>query len=211
MDSGGTRTNQCAGLPQRKGRALFLAFLGAVIAITGASCVFAQDTEQRRNEKSCRDFVRQFYDWYVPGVGKPHHSGGLFVSDVLRRRPQWFRADLLQMLKKDSAANEKAGRLGMIDGLDFDPFLNTNGDFGSKAVVQLVRVQDGRCQAEVIGIEDGKPLGRVEPELVITDAGWKFVNFHYGSQFSKDDNLVAILMQLSDDRKKEHLKKPTAR
>ena len=211
MDCGCTRTNQRAGLSQGKGNALFLVFLGVVIAVTGASCVFAQDTEQRRNEKSCRDFVQQFYDWYVPNMRKPHHSGGLFAYDVLRQRPQWFHPDLLQMLKEDSEANEKAGRMGMIDGLDFDPFLNTNGDFGLKAMVKEVRVHDGKCLATVIGIDRGKKIGKVEPELVTTGASWTFTNFHYGSQFSKDDNLVAILTLLSDNRKKEHRDEPTTR
>jgi hypothetical protein len=115
------------------------------------------------------------------------------------------------MLKEDSEANEKAGRLGMIDGLDFDPFLATNGDFGSRAVVKDIRVQDGRCRAEVIGIDHGKQLGKVEPELVLTNADWQFINFHYGSQFSKDDNLVEILMKLGNDRNKEPVEKPVAR
>jgi hypothetical protein len=95
--------------------------------------------------------------------------------------------------------------------LDFDPFLNTNGDFGSKASVNLVRIQDGQCRAEVIGIEDGKPLGRVEPELAIMGTSWVFINFHYGSRFSKDDNLVVILKQLSDARRKDRVDKPVAR
>jgi len=211
MESGGTKTNRRAWLLHGKRQVTLVILLGAVLAVSGASCVFAQDAERHRNETSCRDFVQKFYDWYVPGVGKPHHSGGLFVSDVLRKRPQWFRADLLQMLNEDSAANEKAGRLGMIDGLDFDPFLATNGDFGSRAVVKDIRVQDGRCRAEVIGIDHGKQLGKVEPELVLTNADWQFINFHYGSQFSKDDNLVEILMKLGNDRNKEPVEKPVAR
>ena len=211
MESGGTKTNRRAWLLHGKRQATLVILLGAVLAVSGASCAFAQDAEQRRNEKSCRDFVRQFYDWYVPGVGKPHHSGGLFVSDVLRKRPKWFSADLLQMLKEDTTANEKSRSRGAIDGLDFDPFLNTNGDFGSKASVNLVRIQDGQCRAEVIGIEDGKPLGRVEPELAIMGTSWVFINFHYGSRFSKDDNLVVILKQLSDARRKDRVDKPVAR
>ena len=75
----------------------------------------------------------------------------------------------------------------------------------------MVRVHDGKCLATVIGIDRGKKIGKVEPELVTTGASWTFTNFHYGSQFSKDDNLVAILTLLSDNRKKEHRDEPTTR
>jgi hypothetical protein len=54
-------------------------------------------------------------------------------------------------------------------------------------------------------------MGRVEPELAIMGTSWVFINFHYGSRFSKDDNLVVILKQLSDARRKDRVDKPVAR
>jgi hypothetical protein len=154
------------------------------------------------DEPSCRDFVQQFYDWYVSRVELHLRSrlAGPPSNDVLRFRPQALSAELLQLLKDDIAAQAKVK--DELVGLDFDPFLNSQ-DVISKFEVASVRVKDGRCNAVVNGIEGGKKQELVMPELTASGGTWVFINFHYGkSEFSQDENLLSTLKQLRDERKK---------
>ena len=62
-------------------------------------------------------FVQSFYDWYLPIAS---------YNVAIKRRSELFDSILLRALRNDATAQAKA--VGMIDGLDWDPFLSTNGD-----------------------------------------------------------------------------------
>src|SRR5690349_11376036 len=78
----------------------------------------AQVAPEPQDSSSCRRFVQQYYDWYVPLIQKTRNGP---ASDVaLRRRPEVFNPSLFRALKVDSEASARAK--GEIVGLDFDPF-----------------------------------------------------------------------------------------
>ncbi len=217
----GTETNRPAGGLHRQRRITFTVFSCAVLAIAAiSSCrktpTTSQSTEQQpsngaqaehasalqMDEPSCREFVQQFYDWYVSRAELHLKSrlAGPPSNDVLQFRPQSLSAELAQALKEDIEAQAKVK--DDLVGLDFDPFLNSQ-DVISKFEVAGVRVKDGRCNAVVNGIEGGKKQELVMPELTASGGTWVFVNFHYGkSEFSQDENLLSTLKLLSDERKK---------
>lgn len=166
-----------------------------------APASLSQDAGQRRNEQSCRQFVQQFYTWYVsPNVkdGKPKPAGRSW-DEVLRLRPQSLSPELLGLLKDDLAASK--ANPDEIVGLDWDPFLASQ-DTGSKFEVESAAVTNGHCTAQVNGIDHGRKRETVMPELVQAGGAWVFVNFHYKSQPPPDENLISTLKFLRHERKK---------
>jgi len=160
-----------------------------------------QASQPSKDEQSCRDFVQQFYDWYLSfntSKGKLP-ANGPSEEDVLRLRPQVLSPDLLRMLKEDLEASKKSP--DDVEGLDFDPFRDTQ-DPSPKIKVERVTAAGGHCNAVVYGIRGGKKQEKVKPELAQGANGWVFVNFHYDSETPKDDNLIDILKTLREDRKK---------
>jgi hypothetical protein len=156
---------------------------------------------QAETEKSCRDFVQDFYDWYFDklnaAAGKP--NSGSTVDDVLRRRPRVLTEKLDRLLRDDETAAARSP--GEIVGLDFDPFINAQ-DWDGKYFVKRVDVTGGDCRASVWGLDSGHQLEIVEPELEMQDGKWVFVNFHYSRNTSPDnENLIDLLISLDKERK----------
>jgi hypothetical protein len=180
----------------------FAVLLAAGLAASGSHFLCAQDAEQRRSEQSCRNFVQEFYTWYVTQeiAHEKSRTAGPPSNEVLRSRPQVLSAELAQALQKESTAQARATDARSV--LDFDPFLNSQ-DPSPKFVVASAALKDGRCRAVVNGIAYGKRQERVVPELTAEGTSWVFVNFHYGrSEVSPDENLVTTLKQLADRRNK---------
>jgi hypothetical protein len=202
MNRGGKEACQCAGYSRKQGRMAFVFFCSIVLAVPATPALLAQNADQAKNEQSCRGFVQQFYNWYVSReiLDEKMRADHPVSDDVLLLRPQVLDPILLQLLKEDSAAQARA--VGEIDGLDFDPFLNSQ-DPSSKFVVESVALTGGHCLAAVNGIEQGKKRERVVAELVPTGKTWVFVNFHYGkSNYLEDENLIRSLNMLREERKK---------
>lgn len=173
----------------------FLFFLATSCALAQDSGSFSPDMQ-----KSCRDSVQAFYDWYVPKALK---NSEMPASDLaLRYKAALFSPDLLRALREDSQAQAKAK--GEIVGLDFDPFLNAQ-DPSEHYVLRDVSVKDGRCSVEVYSVTSGKKSAKtaVIPELMFKSGQWVFMNFHYGkSKRAEDENLLSILKTLRADRQK---------
>ena len=54
----------------------------------------AQGKGSDDSQKACRNFVREFYDWYVPQAGKKH--SGATWDLALERKSHAFSPDLLR-------------------------------------------------------------------------------------------------------------------
>ena len=152
-------------------------------------------------QESCRAFVQDFYDWYVKAESSPNNKIGSF--SLAQARPHAISAGLQKLLDADYRASESDP--DEIVGLDFDPFLNTQ-DPSTKFTVQDATIKDGRCIAEVRGMQNGVPMESVNPELDQAAGTWEFINFHYPAAGPKesDHDLLSILRQLSADRSKIH-------
>ncbi len=128
-------------------------------------------------EKSCREFVQEFYDWYIEPApeGELHTSGQPDMDDAVRRKPGMFAHALYVGLKEDLNAQAHAHE---IVGLDFDAF--TGGqDNSPKFEVKKVTVKDGNCRATVWGVDQGAHRETVEAVLAILNGKWIFVDFGY--------------------------------
>lgn len=183
-------------------RIIFTSMLVAILTVAMIPSAHAQDAQKQ--EQSCKDFVQGFYNWYLgrSAVNAKSQTAGPAWDDVVRLRPQAFTPELLTLLKADLAASE--ANHDDIVGLDWDPFLATQ-DPSTNFVVASAVVNNGRCNAVVNGIAHGKKRETVMPELSPSGAAWVFVNFHYKidkTQSPADENLIATLKLLADERKK---------
>jgi hypothetical protein len=157
-------------------------------------------------EKSCRDFVQGFYDWYLSPVKKDreHPEGELGMGDAISFRRGDMSAELYSLLKADHDAQAHANA---IVGLDFDPFTNSQ-DNSPKFEVKSAVVQNDDCRAVVWGMDAGTHRETVEPEATEKNSAWNFVNFHYrdgskGGSTLQDSDLIEILKENALDRQRE--------
>jgi hypothetical protein len=173
------------GTSMRRATVILLGFF-----LLSASAAWADPAGQ----KQAADFVRKFYDWYVPIAHKPLKEDSSNVA--IAKRGALFDPPLLKALKEDAEAARNSP--GDIVGLDFDPFLNSQ-DPDDKYVVGGVTETDGLYRVDVYGIRKGKKREtkpNVVAEVKPAKDSFVFTNFRYGA----DGDLVAILKQLADDR-----------
>ena len=175
-------------------------FCSGLFLRLAASSSSAQGTLPQDANKSCRDFVQGFYDWYVPVALK----GGRVtpVDRALKIKGSAFSPELAQALREDSAASAKVK--DEVVGLDFDPFLNTQ-EPSDRYVVGNVTPKGDTYWVEIYGVTSGKKSAKpdVTPELKFKNGRWIFVNFHYGEvEHPEDENLVSILKTLRASRQK---------
>jgi len=181
---------QLARPTQRRG-----AVICAIVLLT-AICAPAQTLPAHSLKNSCRSFVQNFYDWYLPKAMKGQYESVIFHS----RKTTFFAPPLLHALREDYLAQAKVK--GEIVGLDEDPFLNSQ-DFSERFAVQNVVLRNGSCFAEVRGISSGKEMEYVEPELTRRKGHWIFVTFYYDrSGKNPTDDLVSILRSLKAERQR---------
>jgi hypothetical protein len=169
-----------------------------LLAVLIAARTFAQGTIDPETERSCREFVQAFYDWYVPKALDERIWRAW--DTALKQKKNQFGKELIRKLSEDTAAQRKSKELV---SLDFDPFLNSQ-DPSERFVVKRVARKGDTFWVEVRGMESGELRETVFPELVHTNDGhWEFVNFHYGkSKFSEDQNLLRTLDLLRQGRTK---------
>jgi Protein of unknown function (DUF3828) len=170
-----------------------LALLFAVPALPTPQT--AQDIEI---EKSCRDFVQKFYDWYVPQALDLKVSNATDVA--LKTYAYVFTPELVKLLQEDSDAQAK--HPGEIVGLDFDPFLSSR-DPSEQFVARSIIRKGSSYLVEVNGISSSGRKEKVIAEVVRKKDRWLFQNFHYPNfekDNSKDPDLITILKRLRETR-----------
>src|SRR5262249_29796769 len=98
----------------------------------------------------------------------------------------------------DAQAKSKDG----IVGLDFDPFINAQ-DVAERYVLGKVTPKKDSYWVEVWGYWNGKknPKPDVEPEVMLTNGEWRFVNFHYRDEHGHYNDLISTLKSLREERK----------
>ena len=218
MRNGQTESCGRTKSPRQQWRVVLAAALGLSLVVTAlTSCKKAPPRSQNAGQQasgaaiaepssieqggniSCRDFVQDFYNWYVSRdvLDEKSPTGKPTSDDVLRLRPQVLSAELGKLLKSDSDAQAKAHE---IVGLDFDPFFNSQ-DPSPEFRVKAVEIANGRCTATVNGIREGSFQETVMPELVSKNGKWVFVNFHYRYD-SGDSDLIQQLNLLAAARVK---------
>lgn len=138
-----------------------------------------------RVDKSSREFVDSFYQWYVPRTHSNLPDG--FWDSALRYKRSAFSAELFGLLKENADAQARCHDLV---GLDFDPFLNYQ-EPAERYVVGRITQKGQTYEADIHAVWSGEQGEKpdVTAEFVERDRRWFFVNFRYPD----GDDLVAIL------------------
>jgi hypothetical protein len=169
-----------------------LAFLMLAVALSCSGHGTTTDSD------SVRNFVQDFYSWYVPtsAQGPADRPSDL----VLKKRPAAFDSTLARELKEDADAQSKSP--GDIVGLDFDPFLAAQDPCERYEVVAVRKeVESFRVSVRGSGGCENHEEPDVVAEVIAKDGGWLFANFHYPRSAGGD--LLSILKKLRDDRKQD--------
>jgi hypothetical protein len=176
-------------------------FCGLVFWLT-CGPLYSQTQASQGTEASCRQFVQQFYDWYLPKA----RTGKARPADlVLKYKSSVLSPELAKQLKADSDAQAKAK--GELVGLDFDPFLSTQDPDFERCTTAKVIAKGASCRVDVSCNFPRQPAEKpVTPELTFTNNQWLFVNFHYHYD-SKDDDLLNLLKKLHEPRKPKSKRK----
>jgi hypothetical protein len=183
---------------------IFLVLCAGFLSMAGGSySLMAQPAEGRSQGRECREFVQQFYVWYVRAASSETKEPAW--RHALKSKPYAFSRELTKRLRDNSAT--PAGEYLL--ELDFDPILNTQEPNNPRIVGGAKRKADG-CWVEIYGFIDGKKSVRplVTPELILKDGRWVFVNFHY----PEGGDLLSTLKQNRDEQLKsesgQHRQKP---
>jgi hypothetical protein len=161
-------------------------------------CLSGQERKPKRTDVSCREFVQEFYSWYLANASKDQERDG---GVALKHRSYLFSPAIVRALREDDEAQIKAG--SDLVSLDGDPFVGGDG-LGEGYIVEKVTVTNGRCWAEVHAVWDGKKdeTPDVTSELVIKNGKWLFVNFFFPSPSDpKAWNLLGALKALREGEK----------
>lgn len=143
--------------------------------LTPILCVAAPfATQAARAETPPQQHVQGFYTWYVQVAVKEHQEPA-FVS-ALKQKKWLFSPELARALNDDAAAQEKAQ--GVIVGIDWDPFLNSQ-DPGNEYKVGSVSTKGDLTLVEVFAVHGGKreKTPSVIVEMRKYDGRWMFTNF----------------------------------
>ena len=151
--------------------------------------------ELEKAQSSAADFVQSFYGWYVP-FARADHSRAAFEL-ALKRDSSIFSVELAKALRADAAAQAKVS--GEINGLDCDPFLNSQ-DPDERYELGKVTQKDGRHLCPLHGVSEGKKRPRpvVIAEVEQKSGHWIFVNFHS----PEGGDVLSLLKALSTGRRK---------
>jgi len=169
------------------------AILWLAVSVT---CALPLQAQTSGAAVSARDFVRKFYRWYVPEALKQRRQP---ASDLaLQHRSQAFSPELLRALMKDSEAQSRVK--GVIVGLDFDPFLNTQDPCEAYELGDITQ-QGNDYWVEVYSICSGKKAEH--PDVICGVQGinghWMFANFFYKNNGT---DLLSTLKLLRQERQK---------
>jgi hypothetical protein len=159
---------------------------------TPAAAASAMPIATSPSDRSCRQFVQSFYDWYLPMANTLR---GDSLSNALRTK----KSDFSQRLYRALYANRQAqARSPRIVGLDFDPFFNAQFT-STKYRLGDLHFINTRCFVPVYFISPGlqKDHSSVLPELGLQNGHLVFVNFHYGTPIN--DDLLSILRSFGFD------------
>ncbi len=160
---------------------------GLCLLLAAPSPLHAQLKSAPESGGSCRTFVQQFYDWYVPIALREGDSESPWAQ-ALRVHGRSFSRALSSSLREEDALQAKLHDAG----LGSDPFLNSQ-DPAQRYVVQSVRNEGDRCWADVYGVYSGHRNSKpdVVAELELINQQWVFTNFLY-----RNSNLLDLLKSL---------------
>ncbi len=145
---------------------------------------------------SARMLVQRFYNWYVPRAANPR--GRDMIMQAATHGPLRFDPELVRWLRIDSTARARAK--DEIDGLDGDPFLNSQDPCDAYSAQSVASV--GRTlMVSVLG--HGGCTVHKRPDIVVEighRAGrWTILEFRDPSR--RNEGTIPLLKQLQSKAK----------
>ena len=145
----------------------------------------AQVKANQKNIRSPREFVEEFYRWYVP---QALSDKTITASDIaIKYRSSDLSPQLFWLLREDAEAQARCAEL---IGIDFDPFLASQ-DPAERYIVGEVSRKDRSYWAKIYSVQSGNRSER--PDLIVEfqeeNRHWFFVNFYYAG----NSDLLTIL------------------
>ena len=131
--------------PDKTNRDRARTLLVAALALCVAQSLSAQAPTQSTRDSVGRA-VQRFYDWYLPRFAKPGTRDVMMLAAT--HGPIPFDTVLVHWLRVDSTARARAK--GEIDGLDGDPYLNTQ-DPCRAYTVKAIRPRGSDLLVDVLG------------------------------------------------------------
>jgi hypothetical protein len=159
----------------------------------------ADGLAQHSSAASVKVFVQSFYNWYVIKKDKEPDVRG--TEEALKQKKQVFDIPLYKELMEDQEAAAKSP--GELVGLDFDPFIASNGLIYDKYQAGKAVSKGTIYRVPVYGIGAGrkKPQFVVDAEVDTKNGRCVFTNFHYGkTKFPVNENLLSVLGALKKER-----------
>ncbi|MGA9853198.1 MAG: hypothetical protein WBR15_09735 [Gammaproteobacteria bacterium] len=159
-----------------------------LVALLGVPCAHGGNVETAAEE--VRDFVQAFYGWYVPEALKAQEEPAWNVA--LKYKSGAFSRELYHALNEDAEAQAKTS--GVIVGLDFDPFLNTQEPCRRYEVGKIAS-QKSSYRIDIFGVCSGKRNEKpdVVAEVAHGNGNLVFTNFVYPAIHSDLLNTLKIL------------------
>jgi hypothetical protein len=169
--------------------------LSTRLSIPALLCVFACQAaaQQRPNiaPDSVRKVVQRFYDWYVPRAAKPRGRDMIMVAAT--HGPVAFDAELVRWLRIDSTARARAK--GEVDGLDGDPYLNSQDPCDSYSA-QNATAAGQSFMVPVLG--KGGCEARKVPDIIveIANRGGRWTILEFRDPNRRNEGTIPLLRQL---------------
>jgi len=157
----------------------------SLLALVSPSVLAAQARIPEGQNKTPKEFIEGFYQWYVPLSFKENATTASDAALKLKR--QAFSRQLFSLLRQDSTAQAACGEL---IGLDFDPFLNTQEPSERYEVGPVAKTGE-TYRADVYRVERGQRSEKpdVTVEVAQRNGRWVFVDFDYPD----GQSLVSVL------------------
>ena len=169
------------------------AILCCCCVVACGSFLYAQNIHSDATESSCRQFVQQFYDWYLPNTHvKAEKTNGPALDFALKSKRSLFDPELVRAVEQ----GKEQARRDEEPFLDFDPVLNTQ-DPADKYIAEQTTVHGSHCSASVYGVWSQKKTDEPEvvAELFHTDQGWQFADFIYTNADHPDNKSLRRMLR----------------
>jgi hypothetical protein len=140
---------------------------------------------------SARQVVQTFYNWYLPVATHPGKRDAFMTAAT--SGPSQFEPELVRWLRIDSTA--RARGQGEIDGLDWDPFLNSQ-DPCEKYTASAVRVDGSRYFVDVVGSGGCRSHTDADVVVELRATGGSFVIHEFRDPRQRNEGLIPILKRL---------------
>jgi hypothetical protein len=169
--------------------------LGTILLLASLVPSLSAQTQDGSSQQAI-SFVQHFYDWYLPVALRNQKEPVSAVA--ISRKPTLFDAPLLRALRDDAAAQTKT--TGEIDGLDFDPFLNSQD---APAHYRVLRATGPIVTVIGFNQQISKPAVTLSVEVHCEGDHCVLVNFYYPADRTVEKTDLLTILRILHPHSKD--------